>query len=301
MRTFRNVLIAGLVFSASLSALPALAQPKPSPSAAAEERAVSQFWDVYRTLRSQCGDAAWTLWQSNSYERWRAGKSPIISMHYSSRFYETLPPTPQSLPEPTRTQAADAIKKANDLLKATGPDFSSLADYINAKDFKDDSYKKGDEINKRLVAAGKACFDINQEMENIFTVYAEKRAAELVAAASDKPSAAQRLSDWLMARELSTELYKGQKVDLALLEAKTKAFSDMLEKRLADPALAASRFYRDLNKDVAVELRKTVREIKERPKLLQEYGDQRPRSRFVSLRNDINFGGSRNLLDEIKK
>jgi len=34
---------------------------------------------------------------------------------------------------------------------------------------------------------------------------------------------------------------------------------------------------------------------------LQEYGEQRPRSRFVNLRSEINVGGGRNLLDEISK
>lgn len=300
MRLFRNSLIArtlvtSLAFTAGLAIVPVLAQPKP------DDRAVSQFWDAYRTLSRECGSAAWTLWQSNSYERWRTGKSPILTMHYSSRFYQTLPPGPQAVPEPTRSQAVDTMKKANDILKATGPDFSTLADYINAKDFKDDKYKKGDEINKRLTAAGQACFDVNQEMENIYTVYAEKRAGELASSAADKPGAQQRVSDWQMARDLATELAKGTKIDLAALETKTKALSEMVEKRIADPALAASRFYRDLNKDVAVELRKTVREIKERPKLLQEYGEQRPRSRFVNLRSEINVGGGRNLLDEISK
>ncbi|MDH7797214.1 MULTISPECIES: DUF3829 domain-containing protein [unclassified Beijerinckia] len=298
MRVFRNALIASLVFSASFAALPVLAQPKPS---ATDDRAVSQFWNVYRTLTSECGGAAWTLWQSNSYERWRSGKSPVLSMHYSARFYQTLPPAPQALPEPTRAQAAEAMKKANDILKTSAPEFSTLADYINAKDFKDDKYKKGDEINTRLVAAGKACFDVSQEMENIFTAYAEKRAPDLVSASSNKPAAQQRLSDWQMARDLSNELAKGTKADLAALDTKTKALSEMVEKRLADPALAASSFYRDLNKDVAVEMRKTVREIKEKPKLLQEYGEQRPRNRFVYLRSQINAGGGRNLLDEISK
>ena len=43
-----------------------------------------------------------------------------------------------------------AVKRANDVLGESGSAFKDLANYINAKDYEDDKFKKGDELRSRI-------------------------------------------------------------------------------------------------------------------------------------------------------
>ena len=57
-------------------------------------REATTYLRVVRTLMSQCENASWVLWYSNSYQDWRSRKTPVFSMNLSLQTFDRLPPIP---------------------------------------------------------------------------------------------------------------------------------------------------------------------------------------------------------------
>lgn len=282
---------AGRVLVAQTAARPA--SPRPS----AESREIDAFLQAFRDVRSGCENAAWTLWHSNSYEGWRNRKSSGLTMNYSSRFFPSLPPAPKAWPESLRVRVEEATRRANDLLRDGGAAFKSLADYVNAKDYEDDKFKKGDELNKRLLAVGRECHAFYATLTELYGEIAELTIAQGSGAATRPDVVATMVSDWRRARELSRELAKGTDAERARLESLVREVSTLVEDRkrefateLGDSNGRLARFYDGmLNEDVAVPMRKLLREAKASPKVFKEAAADRPRSAFWRVRGEIDY------------
>lgn len=259
-----------------------------------EQRREDQYLDVLKQLRSQCSNAGWTLWRSNSYEAWRNRKSSIMSMHYSSSSYPTLPSAPQAWPEALRTKLEDTLKRANDTLKEAGANFKELANYINAKDYEDDKFKKGDAINAKLLEQGQTCHRIHAELTGLYTEIVEKLIETRTGAAAKPEIVAVMIADWRQARALAAEMAKFEKSDQTKLDGLVRDVSTLVDDRKANfaplkenPETFLKRFYESiLNDDVAVKMRRLLREAKN-PKAFKEAAEDRPRSQFWSVRSEI--------------
>src|SRR5882757_2156313 len=106
-----------------------------------------------------CQNAAYSLWSNNDYSRYRQRQSPPLSIHYHPGLVvHARPAIPDELPEPLRAEFAASIDGATELLRLSALTFKDLADYVAAKDFEADQYRKGDELNAKLVALGQKCF-----------------------------------------------------------------------------------------------------------------------------------------------
>ncbi|TDR94879.1 DUF3829 domain-containing protein [Enterovirga rhinocerotis] len=254
----------------------------------------TQYLDVAKRLRSQCENAAWTLWKSNSYDRWRNRKSSMMTMHYMSSSYPKLPEPPQDWPEPARSELGAAVNKANDLVKEAGTTFKSLADYINAKDYEDDKFKKGDELNARLLEIGETCHRLFSEMTGLYTTIAERLIEARKSGAAHPETVGTMVSDWKVARGLSQELALHEKADPAKVDALVKEISTLVDERKANfaplkdnPDSALKGFYeRTYNDQVAVKMRRFLRDAKS-PKGFKDGAEDRPRSTFWSIRGEI--------------
>lgn len=276
-----------------------LAQAAPRGAAVrpgAEARQEDQYLDVLRQLRSQCGDAAWTLWHSNSYDAWRQRKTPVLSLHYSSGSFPNLPPAPRTLPDAVRGKAEALAQRTNELLRETGAVFKDLADYINAKDYEDDKFKKGDALNAKLVAAGRSCHGLHAEMTGLYVEMAQALIEQRKAAAAKPDIVGVMQADWQIARSLSRELARHGDADLAKLDGLARDVTTLVEDRRSNfaplkqnPDSSLKRFYEGiLNDDVAVKMRRLVRDAKD-PKAFKAASEDRPRSNFWSLRDEIDY------------
>lgn len=295
-------------WDSSKSETPPQPEPRKTADAAAsparDVRAASDFLQVVRTVRSACADAAWTLWASNRYQDWRRGRTPILAMNYSVRTFDKLPPVPELFGAGLGQRMSDAMVKANDLVKSSSPVFKDLANYINAKDYEADKFRKGDGLNDQLVAIGKSCHAVAGELEQL---HVEAMAAVIPRVAANAPRAdvvATMLSDWQQARALADELGKHEALDLAKVESQVTALSELADKRRAEfaadmsrPGSALADFYdRDLNEMIAVRMRKAVREVKGKPAALKEAAEDRPRSTFPNIREQIELAMPADIL-----
>lgn len=306
-----GLLLAGMAFGAGAAmaqtapgmryaqAAPAVARPS-LPSA--EQRQEDQLFEILRELSNACGNAAWTLWRSNSYDDWRNRRAPVLSMHYSVRSYQSLPPLPASLPEALKLKAEPAIKSANETLSASGDVFKELSTYINAKDYEDDKFKKGDELNAKLTAAGKRCHQLDAALMEIYREFAALAIERRKADAARPEIVAAMIADWQKAGALSRELGRFEAADRATLEGLVRDLSALSDERKANfeplkqtPPATIKRFYATtLQDDIAAKMRRLLREAKT-PKAFKEVAQDRPRSEFWSVRREIDYA----LPDEI--
>jgi hypothetical protein len=262
----------------------------------ADQRQEDQLFNILRELSSACGNAAWSLWYTNDYDSWRNRKTPALSLNYSVRSYQSLPPLPASLPEPLKLRAEPAIRSANEMLRGSGEVFKDLATYINAKDYEDDKFKKGDELNAKLLAAGKSCHQLDAELTEIYRDLAVQVIDRRKAAAPHPEIVATMIADWQKARALSRELARFAAADRATLEGLVRDISALSEERKASfeplkqaPQVMVKRFYEAiLQDDVAVKMRRLLREAKT-PKAFKEASEDRPRSSFWSARREIDY------------
>ncbi|MEW6644959.1 MAG: DUF3829 domain-containing protein [Pseudomonadota bacterium] len=277
---------------------------EPVPSQGQELRVASDFLQVVRTVRSTCADAAWTLWASNRYEDWRRGRTSVLAMNYSVRTYDKLPPVPETFDAGLRQRIGDAMTKANDTVRDSGPVFKDLANYINAKDYEADKFKKGDALNEKLVAIGKFCHAIAAELERLHVEAAAAVIQRLSAQALRPDVVGTMLADWQQARTLADELGKREALDLARVESQVAALSELADKRRTEFAADMSKsgspladFYdRDLNELVGVRMRKALRDIKGKPAAVKEAAEDRPRGTFQSIREQIELAMPADIL-----
>jgi hypothetical protein len=279
-----------------------LAQPGSGPSLA--QRQQDQYLQIAQRLRSQCLTAASTLWTNNGYERWRAGKSSMMHMLYTSGAYPTLPPAPPAFAEPLRGKLEASVTQANDLAKESGATFKELADYINAKDYEDDKFKKGDALNAKLVAAGRACHDLFGELTALYTQAAESMIAERKASAAKPEIVETMIADWRKTRELSGELGRFEKADPAKLDGLVKDVSTLADDRKGgllkdDQDVRVRNFYAALNDKVAVKMRRFLRDAKT-PAAFAAMAKDAPRSSFWEVKGDIDVGMPDEILRAIQ-
>lgn len=278
------------------SVLAQAAPPARTEAGRRDAREVESYLQGLERLRSGCGNAAWTLWYSNSYQRWRERKTPALAMNYNAAFFQTLVPAPASLPDTLRPRLDDAAGRANGALRESAGAFKELADYINAKDYEGDKFKKGDALNARLVELGRACHALHATLSGLYVEMAEGLIETGRARAARPDAVATMVADWRRARELSVELTKGPAAQMTRVEALVGELSTLSDERrrgtfaadLQGGGGSLERFYdKVLNESVAVPMRKLLREAKADRKALAEASADRPRNAFWSVRGEI--------------
>jgi hypothetical protein len=276
----------------------------PGRSSSHEVKDVADFLQAVRAVRTACEDAAWTLWASNRYEDWRRGRTSVLAMNYTFRTFEKLPPAPELFDAGLRQQLNEAMVKANDIVKDSGAVFKDLANYINAKDYQSDKFKKGDGLNEKLVAFGKACHATASELERLH-VEAAKAALERVSVNASRPEIVRTtIADWQQARTLAEELAKHEALDFTRVESLVANLSELADKRrtefsgdLAKSDSPLANFYdRDLNEMIAVRMRKAIRDIKGNPAATKAAEEDRPRGTFQSIREQIDLAMPADIL-----
>ncbi|MFT3998839.1 MAG: DUF3829 domain-containing protein [Rhizobium sp.] len=290
-----------LVAMLSCLAVPALADDPSngtqSSVAAQDIKTVSNYLQALATVRGACADAAWTLWQSNNYDNWRHRRTSVLAMNYNVQTLSTLPQAPASLPADLQQRLNAAVQKANDTVKASFPVFKDLANYINAEDYKSDKFKKGDGLDAQLIDFGKTCHAASNDLRALYVEAASAAIGKALPGASRADVARTMLDDWQQAYALSQELGKGAAIDLKKIDADVTAISALADKRrtefaedVAKEGSPVANFYdRDLNENVAVPLRKALRDVKGKPSELKEAAADRPRATFLIIRQQIDL------------
>ncbi|MBN8953656.1 MULTISPECIES: DUF3829 domain-containing protein [unclassified Rhizobium] len=268
-----------------------------STTATQDVKDISHYLQSLATVRSACADAAWTLWQSNNYDSWRHRRTSVLAMNYNVQTLSTLPQAPTSLPADLQQRLNAAMQKANDTVKASFPVFKDLANYINAEDYKSDKFKKGDELDARLIDFGKTCHTASNDLRALYVEAASAAIDKGLPGAPRADVARTMLADWQQAYALSQELGKGGSIDLKKIDADVSAISALADKRrtefaddIAKDGSPVANFYdRDLNENVAVPLRKALRDMKGKPAELKEAAADRPRADFLIIRQQIDL------------
>lgn len=273
-----------------LARLPSSAEAA-APDANAQREAQAAL-SALRQLRSQCDNTAWSLSYSNDYKKWRAHESSV-SMNYSYSIPKDPPTAPASMPEALRARFNPLAAEVVETVTAAGAAFRDFTTYMNAKDYEDDGFKKGDALNAQLLEAGETCHRLTKDVERLHADYAD---LQLVAYAED-PAKAERArqlrQDMAAVQALALEMSKGKETDRAAIEKSVADISERVEARKASLAAvpaaeagALKRFYlQDMETDVAVEMRKMLRETKGKPKEWNERLADRPRSAMMRLRD----------------
>ena len=193
-------------------------------------------------------------------------------------------------PEPG-VELAKFIESSNGTLKVALGDFRNLANYINAKDYEGDKFRRGDEINARLVPAGKTCFALEQKALELY----ERANRKLTESSQADKTALQKAvgNDYAQLLALASALGKGP-VARAEIEPLVAAVSKLVDDRQATIASAnkqggeaATSFYRAINDQVAVPLRRLLRDAAKDPKAWKDAFIERPRSTVVIARDAI--------------
>ncbi|WP_315831473.1 hypothetical protein [Bradyrhizobium prioriisuperbiae] len=266
-------------------------------SAARETAEVSNTLDAIKTLQSACANAAWTLWASNQYPSWRNGRTPVLVLNYSIRTFEQLPPVSAAFGADLQQRLSQAMTNANTIIKDSFPVFKEMSNYVNAKDYEGDKFKKGDALNERLVAFGKSCHAASNDLHTVYVDAVKVAIDRLLPNATQADAARTMLADWQQARGLADELAKGRAADINKLTELTTAISALADKRRAEFAAdigksgsPQARFYdSDLNEDAAVKMRKMLRDIKANPAAFKDAADDRPRTDFRVVRDTIDL------------
>lgn len=283
-----------------------------SRSAAQEAAQMSNTLDAIGTLQSACSDVAWTLWVSNQYPSWRNGRTRILALNYSIRTFDQLPPVPAAFGADLQQRLSQAMTNANTTIKDSIPVFKEMANYVNAKDYEGDKFKKGDALNDRLMTFGKSCHAASNDLHNLFVEAVQVAIDRALPNSTQADAARIMIADWQQARGLADELGKGRAADINRLTDLTTTISALADKRRADFAADAgkselskspqARFYdSDLNENVAVKMRKMLRDIKGNPAAFKEASDDRPRTDFRIIRNTIDLQLASDILTLLRK
>jgi hypothetical protein len=238
-------------------------------------------------LTRSCDNAAYSLWAGNEYSRSRQQNSQSFSVHYSPDHLKAKPEIPAELPEPLRAEFAASIDSATQVLQLSAPTFKELADYVLAKDFEDDHYKKGDELNAKLIELGQKCFAAAKELRA-----EHRKTAQFILQNFDilDPMVKRMGEDWASALVLADELAKGPKADLGKISSLVDQLTVLDEKWKREIAEAAgnnpgriSRVFDIYNTEldrVLVSLRKFLREARIQPASTEAQMADRPRTVF---------------------
>lgn len=281
-----------LAAGALLATLAHLAVPTGEASAQSPDRAAMEarrYLSLARDFMNECDNAAWSLWFSNDYEKWRKSRRGMLSINYHSRAMEKTPSAPSSLDPALGKQIDEQIAKANDIVRGAQAKFGIMANYINAKDYEDDKFKKGDELNAQLVDAGKSCFAVSGTLAPLFAKAQEQRAGM----PPMNPVREAIREDYDRARALEAALAKGAGNSDEIARAVAE-LSQAIEQRqtalaseLADRSKPIAIFYRILNEDIAVPMRRLLRDREKSAKTWTEAFEDRPRALVARMRSTI--------------
>jgi hypothetical protein len=232
-------------------------------------------------LTRSCDNAAYSLWASNEYSGYRQRQAVPISVHYTAALLRAQPEIPTELPEPLRTELAASIESATRTLRVSALTFKNLADYVAAKDFEDDHYKKGDELNATLVELGQKCFAAARELRA-----EHRKTAQFILGNFDilDPMVKRMGEDWLSVLVLADELAKGSKADLGKIGSLVDQLTALDEKRKQEIGEAAgsgpwpSRFYNIELDRALVNVRRFLREARTQPASMEMQMADRPRT-----------------------
>ena len=243
------------------------------------------------TMRSQCDNTAWVLWYSNDYKDWRKTHR-TLSMNYSYSVPEKLPPAPANMNADLKARYDQIVGESIADVTAAGAAFRDLATYINAKDYEDDGFKKGDALNAQLLGFGEKCHGLTKQLEQLYADYSASVFASFSADPAKAERAGQLKEDMNEAQGLAAELSKGVQADRQAVETMVAALSKKVDARKAllptegSDSDSLKRFYlANMEDDIAVAMRKMLRESKNNPKLWAEKLADRPRSLMMSIRN----------------
>jgi hypothetical protein len=258
-----------------LSAAASAAQPLP-PN-------VGPLMHFVATVARSCDSAAYSLWASNEYSRYRQRKASPLSIHYNADRIGAVPDIPAELSEPLRAELVASIDRATQVLRMSAQTFKDLADYVAAKDFEGDHYKKGDELNAQLIELGQKCFAAAKELRA-----EHRKMAQFILQNFDiiDPMVKRMGEDWASALVLADELAKGPKADLGKVGSLVDQLTALDETRKREIGEAAgngpriSRFYNIELDRALVNLRRFLRESKGQPALMEAQMADRPRTAF---------------------
>src|SRR5262249_58558486 len=104
------------------------------------------------------------MWEGKDYSGYRQRNASRIRVHYNADRIGAVPDPPAELSEPMRAELVASIDRATQVLRMSAQTFKDLADYVAAKDFEGDHYKKGDELNAQLIELGQKCFAAAKEL-----------------------------------------------------------------------------------------------------------------------------------------
>lgn len=273
-----------------------LAPPMRPKAAAVPDRSraeIGRAQDYLAQLRSQCLDAGWALWHSNDYTDWRKDRG-MLTIHYMSRDFSREFPIPTALPEEFAERWKKLVPPAVENLQTATPVFQQLANYVNARDFEDDKFKKGDELNAKLITAGKTGYAHAKELGALHADIGMWILRNAENQEKHGTLAKQLLADLALARSLADELAKGTAAGRTKVEEISAAFSKMAEERAATlPAGGKQDLVRDFYSrqitEIAVETRKNLRESKGNAKKWAAQLEDRPRSFADGIRSDVDI------------
>jgi Protein of unknown function (DUF3829) len=245
---------------------------------------VGPFMHAVATFARSCDNAAYSLWANNEYGRYRQRNIGPLSINYNEGRLDVMPKIPDELPEPLRAALAASIDGATKTLQASAPTFRDMADYISAKDYEDDQYKKGDKLNAKLVELGQKCFAVAKELRA-----EHRKTAQFILQNFDilDPMVKRMGEDWASALVLADELAKGPKADLGKVGLLVDQLMALVEKRKqevgetpANGPIWISRFYNVGLNTALVNLRKFLRDSRSQPALMEAQMADRPRTIF---------------------
>lgn len=275
MRTASRIFTAFFLLLVAAGSAAAQSPPRVEPDRAVQE--TSRYLSVVRALMSQCENASWVLWYSNSYADWRKKKYSALSINFSSQLYPTLLPAPAMLGPELGGALSEFVARSSETIKVATNDFRPLADYINAQDYKDDNFKKGDDLNAKLLSAGRACYTLVLTARPLYSKAQRLLAERAIAARADLKEVLTK--DYARALALNDALAK-HPAAMAEISALVEEITKLVEARQTiDPTNAnAKLFYSRLNDYAAIPLRRLLREAKNNHKLWTEAFAPRPRT-----------------------
>jgi hypothetical protein len=238
---------------------------------------------VAEVIRS-CQGAAYSLWSYNDYSRYRQRQSSILLLHYHPGLVvHARPAIPDELPEPLRAEFAASMDSATDTLRQSATMYKDLSDYVTAKDFEADQYRKGDELNAKLIVLGQKCFAVAKELRA-----EHRKTAQFILGGFDilDPLVRRMGEDWMSMLPLADELAKGPKADLGRIGALVDQLTALKDKRKQEIAGVTGEgpwpnvFYNNEFDRALVNMRKFLNEAKTRSAQTDAQMADQPRTVF---------------------
>jgi len=235
-------------------------------------------------LARSCQNAAYSLWSNNDYSRYRQRQSPLLAVHYHPGLVvHARPEIPPELPEPLRAEFAASMDSATELLRLSAPTFNDLSGYVAARDFEADQYRKGDELNAKLIAWGQKCFAVAKDLRA-----EHRKTAQFILQGFDilDPLVRRMGEDWMSALALADELAKGPKADLGRISSLVDQLTVLDDKRKQEIAAVSGEgpwpalFYNVELDRALVKMRKFLRDASTRSALTDTQMADQPRTVF---------------------